>query len=251
MDERVTRRRQQVILIVPTFNEAPNIVPLIKAFRQVQPGIKVIVADSDSPDGTARVLESFFGDDQLVKVLKCDRKQGRGAAIVEAYKYIKENFREGIVAIADADFSHDPKDLPRLLAALEEGEIVIGSRYVKGSKIIGWPIGRRVFSALANSLARIVMGVGIRDYTNGYRVFRWAQLGNLNFSRLDADGFIMLSQELLQWHTRGANIVEVPTKFVNRLRGKSNFRLKLIVESLWVLLKLGISYRLASFRRRV
>ncbi len=250
MNEKVAAEKN-LFLIIPTFNEASNIVSLINGFREVEREIKIIVADSDSPDGTAQIVKKQFGNDKGVMVLECDRKQGRGAAIVESYKYLKKNYEKGVIAVADADFSHDPKDLPKLLAALSGGEVVVGSRYIRGSKIVGWPEGRRVFSALANCLARLVLSVGIRDYTNGYRVFGWEQLVALDLDRLDADGFIMLSQELLQWHIKGNKIVEVPTVFVNRARGKSNFRLKLIFESLWILFKLGMGYRFARVRKRV
>ncbi len=227
----------RIDLIIPTYNESENIAQLIRQFLSIHSYVHIIIADSDSPDGTVNIIRKHFPNNEKIHILECERKQGRGAAIAEAYKWIKKNSPASLIATADADFSHSPNDFPTLLNEVQNADVVIGSRYLKQSKIIGWPLSRKIFSASANLLARILLHIGIRDYTNGYRLFNRSALDSLNINKLDADGFIMLSQELTQWHTNKLKIVEVPTTFVNRVRGTSNFRPKLIIESLLVIFK--------------
>ncbi len=242
---------KRVTLIVPTLNEAENIVSLITAYHEVHERLMIIVADSDSPDGTARLVHETFTDEAKVRVLPCRREQGRGAAIAEAYQWILAHDVPDVIATSDADFSHDPKELPRLLAALEGADVVIGSRYLPASEIIGWPWHRYWFSKAANWLARRTLRLGIRDYTNGYRVFTADALRLLAVDKLDADGFIMLSQELVQWRQQGLRVTEVPTRFVNRVRGPSKFSLALVFEAWRVLWRLvGWSRQLNDVARQ-
>ena len=191
------------VLIIPTYNERDNIVALIRAFLATAPDVEVLVADSDSLDKTGQLVTRVFAEEPRVTLLPCERKQGRGAAIREAYRWIRQHRPAALVGIADADFSHDPRDWPQLVAALANADVVIGSRYLPGSQIIGWPLGRRLFSQSANWLARLVLRVVVRDYTNGYRLFTPQALAALPLDDLDADGLIMLSQELIAWHRAG------------------------------------------------
>lgn len=238
---------QTTALIIPTFNEADNIIPLIQSFLKIDQSLQVIVADSDSPDQTGPLVTRTFADNPRVFVLPCSRTQGRGAAIAEAYQWIKTHLPTiSFIATADADFSHHPDDFIKLKQALATSDIVIGSRYVATSHIVNWPLRRRVFSGLANYVARLVLRAGIKDYTNGYRVFTRRALEQLQLSQLDANGFIMLSQELAQWHKLGFTISEVPITFVNRRRGQSNLRPRVIIEAAWVLLKLSLSAKRAQ-----
>lgn len=226
------------VLIIPTLNEAQNINQLIQEFWEAYPNMHILVADSESPDGTAKKVQNRFGATGKVTVLTCSRTKGRGAAIVEAYQWILKNNTAQLVATADADFSHRPKDFPLLIAATQEADLIIGSRYVPGSRIKNWPRYRRIFSVAANKILERTLKVGIKDYTNGYRVFKKQLLKELDLKKLDANGFIMLSQELAQWHKQGRTIKEIPTVFVNRVRGKSHFSLRMVAESVKVLIKL-------------
>lgn len=220
---------KQVAIIIPTLNERKNIVEIIRAFKAVHTRLEVVVADS-STDGTDEVVKAVFVNDQSVHILKCGRR-GRGGAVKQGYEWIKQHSSADLVAIADADGSHEPKELPALLEKSEIADLVVGSRYLPGSSIVGWPWYRHVFSRAANMWAKVVLKAGIRDYTNGYRVFNRRLIDQMNLNKLDADGYIMLSQEIYQVMQLGGKVVEVPTTFVNRQRGKSNFHLGLIVES--------------------
>jgi len=234
----------KIALIIPTLNEADNIVQIIKAYLALPYEFYIIIADSASPDGTGQLVQDSFADNDHVILLDASAERGRGASIVFTYQWIIDRqLPVDAIAISDADFSHDPQDFPKLHRALSQADVVIGSRYAPGSKIIGWPISRRAFSFAANLLARTLLQVGVTDYTNGYRLFRYPMLTKLNFTHLDADGYIHLSQELLQWHQAKAKITEVPTTFVNRVRGQSNLKPKLIIESLLIIFKLAWQYR--------
>lgn len=234
---------KRIALIVPTLNEAGTIVKLINAYLALPYQFHIIIADSDSPDNTAQLIKDYFSSNQQVSVLNC-AKRGRGASIVFAYRWILEHkLPVTHIAVSDADFSHDPRDFPALFQALDHADVVIGSRYLTQSKVVASPLGRRLFSRAANTLAILLLRVGITDYTNGYRLFTHQALLKLNLSTIDADGFIHLSQEIIQWHKQGLRITEVPTTFVNRVRGKSNFKLKLVIESLFVIVKLALFYQ--------
>ena len=239
-----TNNNSFIALIIPTLNEASDIVQIINAYLSLSYNIHIIVADSASPDGTGQLVLDNFKDNDKVTLLDTSTQRGRGASIVHAYQWlIDNNWPITAVATSDADFSHDPDDFHKLFTALKNADVVIGSRYTPTSKIVGWPLKRHIFSYAANILARFLLRVGITDYTNGYRLFRRSMLTKLNLSDIDADGYIHLSQELLQWHKLEARITEVPTTFVNRARGVSNLKPKLIFESLAVIFKLAWQYR--------
>ena len=220
---------KSVAIIIPTLNEKKNILDIIEAFKKAAEGVEIVIADS-SADGTDELVRKNYQNDSTVALIKCG-KRGRGGAVKKGYEWVIENSDADLIAVADADGSHDPKELPKLLNKTTEADLVIGSRYLKTSKIIGWPWYRHVFSRVANLSAKLVLKAGVSDYTNGYRVFRRKLIEQLNLSELDADGYIMLSQELYQVVRLAGRIAEVPTTFLNRQRGQSNFHLGLIMES--------------------
>jgi dolichol-phosphate mannosyltransferase len=220
---------------------------IIHAFRSVVSDIEIIIADSSS-DGTDDVVRQAYLGDKKVVVLKCGRL-GRGGAVKKGYEWARKNSQAELIVVADADGSHDPGELPLLLGKSGEAELVIGSRYVAGSRIVGWPWYRHVFSRAANLSARLVLRAEVKDYTNGYRVFHRKVIDQFNLDSLNADGYIMLSQELYQIQLLGGQIAEVPTMFVNRQRGKSNFHIGLIVESVVIMTRLW--FEMKKTRRRL
>lgn len=232
---------KKVAIIIPTLNERKNIIQIISAFRTAVSDIEVIIADS-STDGTDELVRNTYQEDRAVTVLKCGRL-GRGGAVKKGYEWIRNHSLAELIVVADADGSHEPGELLRLLTQSEAAELVIGSRYITGSRIVGWPWYRHVFSRAANVSARLVLRAGVRDYTNGYRVFHRQIIDQFNLSSLNADGYIMLSQELYQTQLLGGRIAEVPTTFVNRQRGKSNFHIGLIVESGVIMARLWLEMK--------
>jgi dolichol-phosphate mannosyltransferase len=212
-------------IAIPTFREASNIAALIGELQSYFPDARIVVVD-DSPDlETAHAVEPLCGAG--VELIHRDRKEGRGSAVLVAIRRCLENGCTAIVEM-DADFSHAPAELPGLLDALESNgaDAIIASRYIPGGRIRNWPLGRRVFSIIANVLARTLLGVPVRDYTAGYRVYsrRAAETIDATCGKL-ARGFIPLSESLVNLYYRGFRIMEVPSVFINRTRGESSVSL--------------------------
>lgn len=205
---------------IPTYKEAANIAALIGELRSVVPGARIVVVD-DSPDlETARAAEPLVN--ASTELIHREEKGGRGSA---ALLGLRRCLAAGcdVILEMDADFSHAPKEMPSLIDALRDADMVIGSRYLPQSRIVNWPWSRRLFSHLANVLARTVLRVPIHDYTNGYRAYsrRAAETIDRTCGKL-GKGFIPLSEILVNLYYRGFRITEVPTVFVNRARGESS-----------------------------
>jgi len=209
-------------IVVPAYKEAANIAALLRAVRAAVPDSFIVVVD-DSPDlATVEAVRSA-GLDRAEAVHR-DAKSGRGSAVIEGFRILLDRGCERIVEM-DADFSHDPSEIPGLLSALDSRRLamVIGSRYLPASRIERWPLSRRLFSRGANLLAAALLRVPIHDYTNGFRVYslRAARTVSETCGRIGA-GFIPLSETLVNLWYRGYAIGEVPSVFVNRARGESS-----------------------------
>ncbi|TSC80605.1 MAG: dolichol-phosphate mannosyltransferase [Candidatus Peregrinibacteria bacterium Gr01-1014_25] len=221
----------RTLVIIPTYNERDNIGTLVTALLKQHADLDVLVVDDGSPDGTADVVRSLlkqYPHRLLIDVR--DGKGGRGSAVLHGFR----RALAGGYALAiemDADFSHKPEEIPRLLAAIEHADMVLGSRYLSGSEIHRWGWRRTFFSRWANRYARFVLGIPITDYTNGFRCYRRSALEALNFECIHARGYVVLSEVAYQLHLAGMRIAEVPTVFVNRRRGISNLSLHEITEA--------------------
>lgn len=220
----------RTLVVIPAYNEEENILRLVRALRALKEKPDVLVVD-DGSDQTADLLREEGVRDAGVRLLKRAGKGGRGSAVLDGLD-IGRREEYALIVEMDADFSHDPTALPSLLAAADEKTVVIGSRYRGGSRIVNWPRSRRVFSRFANAYAGLILGIGIHDYTNGYRVYPRAAVEVLDRSRIQATGYIVLSEIAWQLFRGGFRFVEVPITFVNRARGSSNFSLHEIKESL-------------------
>ena len=213
----------KTLIIIPSWNEKENISSLIDALFGLPIGADVLVVD-DSSDGTADVIRKKQETQPRLALIQREKKSGRGTAVLEGFRYALSRDYRRIVEM-DTDFSHDPKELPTLLAVSGDNKLVIGSRYLKTSRILNWPLSRRIFSRCANYYANLVLGIGIHDYTNGYRVYGREALEKLNIGNIKSGGFIVLSEIAYQLFRKGVSFVEVPTIFVNRERGVSSFSL--------------------------
>jgi dolichol-phosphate mannosyltransferase len=210
-------------IVIPSYNEAENIAALIAAIHAAIPDAIVIVVD-DSPDlATAAAVEPLRGP--RVRIVHRQTKGGRGTAVLVGVRHLLDAGCDAIVEM-DADFSHPPEQLPELIAALDVdggADMVVASRYIGGSRIVNWPLSRRLFSRGANVLARALLRVPLHDYTSGYRAYsrRAAEVIAETCGKL-GHGFIPLSEIAVHVHYRGMRVVEVTTTFVNRIRGKSS-----------------------------
>lgn len=219
----------KILIIIPSYNEKENIIKLINVLLSENQNTDVLVVD-DSLDNTAELIKNRQAGEPHLFLIKRLGKGGRGTAVLEGFKFaLARDY--GLIAEMDADFSHDPHELKSLVAVSGDNTSVIGSRYLKQSKIVGWPIQRRIFSKLANFYANAVLGIGIHDYTNGYRVYGRGALEKLDMSKIKGVGYVVLSEISYQLFKKGVKFVEVPTLFVNRRRGVSNFSLKEIIEA--------------------
>jgi glycosyltransferase involved in cell wall biosynthesis len=213
----------RVIALAATFDERDNIGPLVDALLAVDPALQVLVVDDDSPDGTGRLVLERADQEPRLHVLVRRGRRGLGSATLEGLELARRHGFE-IVVNLDADFSHDPADVPRLVAALGPGgpgspAVAIGSRRVPGGRVVGWPLSRHVASRLVCWFTRLVLGVPVRDASSGFRAVRLAVLGRVTGPF--AEGYAFQEDFLWRVHRAGGRIVEVPITFTDRARGRS------------------------------
>ncbi|GAA1714760.1 polyprenol monophosphomannose synthase [Propioniferax innocua] len=242
-----------VLVIIPTFNERENI-PLITArLRAAVPNAHILVADDNSPDGTGEIADELAENDENVHVLHREGKQGLGAAYIAGFAWGLEN-GYGVLVEHDADGSHQPEQLPDLLAALENADMVKGSRYVKGGSTVNWPKYREMISRCGGLWTWICLGINIKDPTGGFNAFRAATLRAIDFESVQSAGYCF--QIDLTWRTisRGMKVVEVPIEFKEREFGTSKMNQSIILEAFWQVAKWGAEHRVKQikglFKRR-
>lgn len=233
------KNNKTLIVVIPTFNEAENITKLLSEVRKnIKPDDKIIVVDDNSPDGTGQNAENFRRKTKNLHVLHRKGKSGRGSAVFDGIRLAKK-FQADFYIEMDADFSHKPQDVPRLLAKINEGyDVVIGSRYLPKSRIENWPLSRKIFSKLANLYAAIILNVPIVDYTNGFRIYSQKSVDFLLGQKLQSRGYILLSETAYKLKEGGFSFGEIPIVFVNRRRGQSNTDLKEITDAFLGILKI-------------
>ncbi|RMD96386.1 MAG: polyprenol monophosphomannose synthase [Deltaproteobacteria bacterium] len=227
----------RVMVTLPTYNERENIAELIAQIRRLPGNISVVVADDDSPDRTWEIVEEIARNDEQVHLLRRIERKGRGYAGIDAFAFALEAGAEQIVEM-DADFSHDPRHIPELLARLEEADLVLGSRLVAGGKDVGRSPFRKLLTRLSNAYARFVLGVPVRDCNSGFRAYRREVLERIDPSRLISEGPSIVHEILYRTHLHGFRIVEVPVVFVDRRRGSSNLNLRKLIDGYWMVLRL-------------
>lgn len=221
------KKSKVLAIVIPTFNEAENIIKLARSIRKnIKPEDKIIVVDDNSPDGTSQIVKNFARRAKNIYLVSRKNKRGRGSAVIDGFIYASR-FSSKYLIEMDADFSHKPEDIPRLMLAIQNGrDVVIGSRYLKKSKIINWPIKRRIFSKFANLYAKLILQVPISDYTNGFRIYQKDAVKFLLSQKLFSPGYILLSETAYKLKKAGFTFGEIPTVFVNRKRGISNLNFK-------------------------
>ncbi len=228
----------RILVIIPTFNEAQNIVPLIDRLLALYAHADVLVVDDSSRDGTAelvRAAKARYG--KRLDLLVRQGKGGRGSAVLEGFRRALDGgYTYGLEM--DADFSHRPEEIALFLPKMGECDCVIGSRYLPGSEIRDWGWKRTVFSGLANRFARFILRMPLSDYTNGFRCYTRRALQAVEPSRIDAKGYVVLSEVAYQLHKKGMRFGEVPTLFVNRRRGVSNLGFHEINEAFFSVLRI-------------
>jgi dolichol-phosphate mannosyltransferase len=223
-------------LILPTYNEAENIEGLVRAaLAQLETtGVEptILVVDDSSPDGTGRIADGLAEELAPVRVLHRDRKQGLGRAYVAGFTLALENGAE-LVLEMDSDFSHDPADLPRLIAASEAADLVLGSRYVPGGGVTSWGRLRRLLSRGGSAYARILLGVPVRDLTGGFKCFHRRVLETIDLENVHADGYGFQIELTYKAVRAGFKVAEVPILFRERSVGQSKMTARIALEAVW------------------
>ena len=222
-----------VWLVIPTFNEAANVEAIVAAaLEQLPPTRRLLVVDDSSPDGTGRIADRLAQGREDVAVLHRPAKRGLGPAYVAGFREALAGGAE-LIAHMDADFSHDPADLPRLLEAAADADLVLGSRYVEGGGVTDWGPGRRAISRWGSVYARTALGLGIRDLTGGFKVFRRRALEAIDLGSLASLGYAFQVETTFRTVRAGFRVVEVPITFRDRRVGQSKMTGSVMLEAAW------------------
>jgi dolichol-phosphate mannosyltransferase len=234
-------------VVLPTYDEAENLPTIAAAILEHVPGATLLVVDDGSPDGTGEIADGLAATDPRVKVRHRPGKAGLGRAYLDGFRVALDGGAQSLVQM-DADWSHDPAVLPRLIAPITSGDadLVIGSRYVKGGRVLDWGIGRRVISRGGSIFARTVLGLKPNDLTGGFKAWRATTLAAVPFDGVHAGGYVFQIEMTYRASRAGARIAEVPITFQDRRVGRSKMSRRIIVEALLVVVRL----RWDELRRR-
>ena len=236
-------------MIIPTYNEREALPLIVKRVRASVPEADILVADDNSPDGTGAIADELAAADNHIKVMHRLGKEGLGAAYLAGFAWaLQEGY--DVVCEMDADGSHQPEQLPRLLEGLQNADLVLGSRWVAGGATENWPKSRQMISRGGSLYTRVMLGVPLRDVTGGYRAFRADTLRALDLHEVASQGYCF--QIDLAWRAlqRGLRVKEVPITFVERTVGTSKMSRKIVVEALWRVTAWGVDHKVTRARAR-
>ncbi len=229
------------LVATATYNEMENLPDLVQKIRESLPDADILVVDDGSPDGTGGWADRKAREDAHFFLIERGSKQGLGTAVLDAFRFSLEGSYDYLVNL-DADFSHPPEMIPRLveIAEREKIDVVIGSRYVRGGKVVGWPLRRRVMSRGINLFARLVLRLSTKDNSGAMRCYRVETLRQLDFSLIRSRGYSFFEEILFRLKEVGATFREVPITFTDRVRGSSKINRREAVRALWLLLRIGL-----------
>ncbi len=242
----------KTLVIIPTYNERENIVGIINKILNLGIELDILVVDDNSPDGTYKLVEEIVKKDKRVNLLLRKKKEGLGIAYRDAFKWALEKSYEIIIHL-DADFSHDPEEIPNFIKKIKEGySVVVGSRYLNGVAVVNWPLKRLLLSYFANLYARVVTGVNIKDLTSGYKAFAKEVLLNIPWKEISAGGYGFQIETVFYPYKMGYKVCEIPIIFVERKKGKSKMSRKIVIEAFFLVLKLGLKrFFLKKYNRKI
>lgn len=225
------------LVIIPTYDERENIPSLLDALLALPYGLEVLVVDDNSPDGTAALVEERMAREPRVHLLKRPGKMGLGSAYRDGFRYALEHGAEYIFEM-DADFSHDPLAIGDFLAAARDADVVLGSRYQGGVRVVNWPLNRLILSRAANLYTRLITGLPVHDATGGFKCFRRRALDGIRLDRVRSDGYAFQIEVSFKCWKRGFKIREIPIVFVDRRAGVSKMNRRIIWEAAWMVWRL-------------
>lgn len=227
------------LVIIPTYNEMDNIPKLIPEILSKDQSIEVLIVDDNSPDGTADYIKKVASENSRVHLIKREKKMGLGTAYIAGFKYALQNDYDYIFEM-DADFSHDPNEIKNFLVAIKDYDLVLGSRYVNGVRVLNWPMRRLLLSFFASVYTRLITGMPIRDATGGFKCFRRKVLESINLDHVKSNGYSFQIEMTFKAYAKGFKIKEIPIIFVDRVKGKSKMSKKIVLEAVTMVWKLRL-----------
>ena len=230
---------EKSLVIIPTYNELENLPKLIPIVLSQDERIHILIVDDNSPDGTAAFVEEESKNNNRIHLIKREKKMGLGTAYIAGFKYALANDYDFVFEM-DADFSHDPKELRNFLIAIRENDLVLGSRYINGVRVLNWPMMRLLLSFFASVYTKIITGMPIKDATGGFKCFRRKVLEAIDLDRVKSNGYSFQIEMTFKAFSKGFKIKEIPIVFVDRVKGKSKMSKKIVREAIIMVWKLRI-----------
>ena len=231
---------ERALVVIPTYNEAPNLPNIVPQVLAQDPRLEVLVVDDGSPDGTGQIADRLAQESPRVHALHRESKLGLGTAYIAGFRWALERGYDYVFEM-DADFSHDPAHLPAFLKAVANADLVLGSRYLGGKvTVVNWPMGRLMLSYFANVYARWVTGLRIWDLTGGFKCFRSRVLQAIDLSRVRSNGYAFQIEMSVRAWRKGFKLAEVPIVFVDRTEGQSKMNRKIVREAIWMVPRLRL-----------
>ncbi|MBL8026128.1 MAG: polyprenol monophosphomannose synthase [Fibrobacteres bacterium] len=231
---------EKALIVLPTYNEKENIEEITAAILKQIPELNILIADDNSPDGTGAIADSLAAKDKRIFVLHREKKEGLGRAYLAGFKWGLDRGYDLLFEM-DADFSHDPKYLPKMIEASKNADLVIGSRYVQGVNVVNWPMSRLLLSWCGNQYVRLIIGLPVADATAGFKCFRRTTLEKLDFSKIGSSGYSFQIEVNFHCWKKGLRIKEIPIVFTDREKGTSKMSTGIVKEALLLLWKLKIT----------
>jgi len=229
----------KALVITPTYNEAVNIPQLVPKVLRQSTDIEILIIDDNSPDGTAEIVKNLKRTNPRVHLIERPRKMGLGTAYVAGFKYAIERKYDYIFEM-DADFSHNPKELLNFLLKIQDYDLVIGSRYIRGVSVVYWPFRRLLLSYFANLYTRIVTGLPVKDATSGFKCYRRAVLESIDLTEIRSNGYAFQIEMNFKAWKKGFHLCEIPIIFVDRDKGESKMSKNIVYEAAFMVWKLKL-----------
>ena len=224
---------QKALIVFPTYNESENIEKIVAAVLQTDPRIRVLIIDDNSPDGTGAIADRLAADNSRIKVEHRPAKAGLGTAYIHGFKWALHHGFDYVFEM-DADFSHSPEYIPRFLEAIEDCDLVLGSRYISGVNVINWPMSRLLLSYFANKYTSWITGLKIKDATGGFKCFRREVLEAIDLDKVVSNGYTFQIEMTMRAWVRKFRIREIPIIFYDRQAGQSKMSKKIVREAVWM-----------------
>ena len=228
------------LVIIPTYNELDNIKKLVPDILNRYENVDILVVDDNSPDGTGKYIAELSESDNRLKYILREQKMGLGTAYIEGFKYALQNSYAYIFEM-DADYSHDPLEIDNFHKAIEDSDLVLGSRYLTGVNVVNWPMRRLLLSYFANLYTRIITGLPVHDATGGYKCFRREVLEAINLDKVKSNGYAFQIEMTFKAWKKGFRMKEISIIFIDRMKGKSKMSRKIVREAIFMVWKLRVN----------